>query len=189
MLVGEPLVACAAGRRWFETLPHESRRTGWRARRAASVTALSRPMPDGARADEVLVTLAGGHTIASFHFSARCTENRRSPMIQGTKGRISVDLLSDFATISTQTDSKLRRVVSRTVVDAGNTLLRAAPDRGRYGVQKLRKASPHLKIIRALGRSLRDNTEDPTPLEEVDYVIRKANRSRDRSLAERARAR
>jgi predicted dehydrogenase len=176
MLVGDKHWSHALpGGRWFETLPHELYLTHWFAGplELSAVTAISTGnAPSGAPADEVLITLAGKRAIASFHFSAHCEENRRTLMIQGTKGRITVDLLSDFASISTLVDSKLRRVISRPLVEAGATLLRAAPDRGRYGMQKLRKESPHLKIIQALGRHLRDNDVEPTPLDEVDYVIR-----------------
>jgi len=167
------------GGRWFETLPHELYLTHWFAGplELSNVTALSTPTaPAGAPADEVIVTLAGGRTIASFHFSAHCLENRRTLTVQGTKGRIFVDLLSDFATISTREDSKIRRAVGRTIVEAGATIARAAPDRARYGLRKLRKDSPHLRIIQALGRHLIDNAEEPTPLDEVDYVIRNCDR-------------
>ncbi|HTR55117.1 MAG TPA: hypothetical protein VMJ10_30735, partial [Kofleriaceae bacterium] len=56
--------------------------------------------------------------------------------------------------------------------EAGNTVLRALPDRGRYGLEKMRKLSPHARIIGLMGDHLRDGTEEPTPFDEVDYVIR-----------------
>jgi predicted dehydrogenase len=177
------------GGRWFETLPHELYLTHWLVGplEVEHVTVLaSNEAPSGAPADEVVITLAGGRTIATIHFSAHCVENRRTLMVQGTKGRINVDHLADFASISNLADSKFRRVVGRPIVDAGVTLLRAGPDRGGYGVRKLRKESPHLKIIRALGRHLRENTEEPTPFAEVDYVIRncdKIGREIDRRVA------
>lgn len=196
MLVGDKHWSHALpGGRWFETMPHELYLTHWFAGplELASVTAVSSPAaPPGAPADEVLITLAGERTIASFHFSANCRENRRTLTIQGTTGRIVVDLLADFATISTVGDSKIRRALGgRTIVDAGATLLRAAPDRGRYGLQRLRKESPHQRIIQRLGRHLHGEAEEPTPLDEVDYVIRKGDqigREIDRQVAA-ARAR
>jgi predicted dehydrogenase len=164
------------GGRWFETLPHELYLTHWFAGplALASVTALHTPSaPPGARADEVLVVLRGERCIGTFQFSASCQENRRTLTIQGTTGRIFVDLLSDFADLSTRSDSKLRRAMGGSILEAGRTLLRAGPDRGHYGLQRLQGLqSPHLRIIQALGKSLQGQGEEPTPFAEVDYVIR-----------------
>ncbi|HEX4492956.1 MAG TPA: Gfo/Idh/MocA family oxidoreductase [Acidimicrobiia bacterium] len=167
------------GGRWFETLPHELYLTHWFAGplEVANVTAIRTPTaPPGTSADEILVTLSGGHTIASFQFSANCRENRRTLTLQGTTGRIVVDMLSDFATLSTLQDSKIRRAVGRSIVEAGGALLQAVPDRGRYGLQRLRKESPHLRIIQSLGRNLQGQGDEPTPFAEVDYVIRNCDR-------------
>jgi predicted dehydrogenase len=164
------------GGRWFETLPHELYLTHWFAGplEVGSVTAVCTPnAPAGARADEVLVVLRGPRAIGTFQFSANCRQNRRTLTIQGTTGRIVVDMLGDFADLSTQTDSKLRRAVGGAIIDAGRTLLRAGPDRGQYGLQHLAGLqSPHLRIIQALGKSLQGQGEEPTPFAEVDYVIR-----------------
>lgn len=164
------------GGRWFETLPHELYLTHWFAGplEFANVTAVRTDhAPAGTPADEVLITLKGPRTIGTFHFSANCRENRRTLTLQGTKGRIVVDMLSDFATIHALGDSKAQRAIGRAIMEAGKTLLRAAPDRGRYGLQRLQKeSSPHLRIIQSLGRSLRGEGEEPTPFDEVDYVIR-----------------
>jgi predicted dehydrogenase len=164
------------GGRWFETLPHELYLTHWFAGplEIASVTALRTPTaPSGTPADEVMVVLRGERCISTFEFSANCRENRRTLTLQGTTGRISIDLLSDFADLSAQTDSKLKRALGHAILDAGKTLLRAAPDRGTYGYQRLRKQqSPHLRIIQALGKNLQGQGEEPTPFAEIDYVIR-----------------
>jgi predicted dehydrogenase len=167
------------GGRWFETMPHELYITHWFAGplELSGVTVVSSPSaPPGAPADEVVVTMAGERAISTFHFSANCRENRRTITIQGTAGRIHVDLLSDFATLSRLGDSKLKRAFGRVVMEAGATLLRAAPDRGRYGVEKLRKISPHARIIGLLGKHLQGEAEEPTPFAEVDYVIRMGDR-------------
>jgi hypothetical protein len=59
------------------------------------------------------------------------------------------------------------------ILDAGRTLLRAGPDRGKYSLQRLQGLqSPHLRIIQALGRNLQGVGDEPTPFAEVDYVIR-----------------
>jgi predicted dehydrogenase len=177
------------GGRWFETLPHELYLTHWFVGPldVSSVTAVRTPnAPPGAAADEVLVALKGDRCIGTFQFSANCRQNRRHLTLQGTTGRIVVDLLSDFATISEQTDSKVKRAVGREIMDAGGTLLRAAVDRSRYGLRRLQQESPHLKIIQSLGRSLRGEGEEPTPIGEVDYVIRncdKIGREIDRQVA------
>jgi predicted dehydrogenase len=164
------------GGRWFETLPHELYLTHWFAGplELSSVTALhTREAPVGARADEVLVVLRGERCIGTFQFSASCRQNRRTLTIQGTTGRIEVDMLSDFAALSNRTDSKLKRAMGGAIIDAGRTLLRAGPDRGKYGLQRLQgRQSPHLRIIQALGKSLQGLGEEPTPFAEVDYVIR-----------------
>ena len=191
MLVGEDHWSHSLpGGRWFETMPHELYLTHWFAGplELSSVTALHTPnAPGGARADEVMVVLRGDRCIGTFQFSASCRQNRRTVTIQGTAGRIVVDLLSDFASLSTQTDSKLRRAMGRAILDAGRTLLQAGPDRGQYGLQRLRGLqSPHLRIIQALGRSLQGLGEEPTPFAEVDYAIRlgdKIAREIDRQVA------
>jgi predicted dehydrogenase len=164
------------GGRWFETLPHELYLTHWFVGPldVSSVTAVRTPnAPTGARADEVMVVLSGPRCIGTFQFSANCRQNRRTLTLQGTAGRIVVDLLGDFADLSTQTDSKLKRAMGGAILDAGRTLLRAGPDRGRYGLARLQGLqSPHLRIIQALGRNLQGLGDEPTPFAEVDYVIR-----------------
>jgi predicted dehydrogenase len=183
------------GGRWFETLPHELYLTHWFAGplELSSVTAVRTPnAPSGARADEVMVVLRGPSCIGTFQFSANCQQNRRTLTIQGTTGRIVVDMLSDFAHLSTQTDSKLTRAMGGAILEAGRTLLRAGPDRGRYGLSRLQGSqSPHLRIIQALGRSLQGHGEEPTPFAEVDYVIRlgdKIGKEIDRQVAQVAQA-
>lgn len=177
------------GGRWFETMPHELYLTHWFAGPLdlSSVTAVrTDSAPPGARADEVLVVLRGKRCIGTFQFSAHCQQNRRTLTIQGTKGRIAVDLLSDFASLSTLGDGKLKRAVGGAILEAGKTLLHAAPDRGRYGLERLAgKESPHLRIIQALGKSLLGQGEEPTPFAEVDYAIRlgdKIGREIDRQV-------
>jgi predicted dehydrogenase len=178
------------GGRWFETMPHELYLTHWFAGPldVASVTAVHTPnAPLGVRADEVLVVLRGERCIGTFQFSANCQQNRRMLTIQGTTGRIVVDMLSDFAHLSNQKTSKLKRAMGVPILEAGQTLLRAGADRGHYGFQRLRGLqSPHLGIIQALGRNLQGLGEEPTPFAEIDYVIRvgdKIAREIDRQVA------
>jgi len=167
------------GGRWFETLPHELYLTHWFAGAldlASVTTQCSADAPPGAPADEVMVAMKGNGVISTFHFSANCRENRRMFIVQGTEGHIVVDLLSDFASIASLKDSSLRRAVGRSIMEAGQLLLRSAPDRGRYAYQRMRGESPHSRIIQSLGKSLRGEGEEPTPLDEVDYVVRNCDR-------------
>lgn len=182
------------GGRWFETLPHELYLTHWFVGplEVAGVATLSTDhAPPGAPADEVVITLAGGSCMATIHFSANCEQNRRMFSLQGTEGHITVDLLSDFATITTTKDGKWKRAFGGAILEAGQTLLRSAPDRGRYGLQRLRGESPHSRIIGSLGKALRGMGEEPTPLAEVDYVVRnceRIGREIDRQVAARRKA-
>lgn len=178
------------GGRWFETLPHELYLTHWFAGplELSGVTTQCTPSaPAGAPADEVMVSMAGNGVISTFHFSANCQENRRMFTIQGTEGRIVVDLLSDFATLYSMKDATWRRAVGRTIMEAGKTLVQGASDRGRYGLQRLRGESPHARIIKSLAKSLSGAGEEPTPFEEVDYVVTysdRIGREIDRQVAE-----
>jgi predicted dehydrogenase len=167
------------GGRWFETLPHELYLTHWFAgplELDSVTTQCSIDAPPGAPADEVMIAMRGNHCIATFHFSANCRENRRNIVLQGTEGRIVVDLLSDFANITSLKDSTWRRAVGRAIIEAGQTLVRGAGDRGRYGVQRVRGESPHCRIIQSLAKSLRGEGEEPTPLDEIDYVVINSDR-------------
>ncbi|MBA3821506.1 MAG: Gfo/Idh/MocA family oxidoreductase [Deltaproteobacteria bacterium] len=183
------------GGRWFETLPHELYLTHWFAGplELSHVTTQCSPhAPPGAPADEVMVAMVGNDCISTFHFSANCRENRRMFTLQGTEGHIVVDLLSDFASLAITSDSKWRRAVGRSLMEAGQTLLRGATDRGRYGYQHLRGDSPHSRIIKSLALSLRGEGEEPTPLDEVDYVVNysdRIGREIDRQVAEARAAR
>lgn len=177
------------GGRWFETLPHELYLTHWfaGALELDHVTAISSPTaPPGAPADEVMVALRGPSCIATFHFSANCEQNRRMLLLTGTHGQITVDLLSDFASITTAKDSKWKRAIGAPIVEAGQTILRGAQDRSRYGMQRLRGESPHQRIIHSLAKALQGQGDDPTPIAEVDYVVRNCEligREIDRQVA------
>ena len=182
------------GGRWFETLPHELYLTHWFAGplEVASVTALCTDRaPAGAPADEVTIVLRGKRCIASVHFSANCEQNRRIFTVQGTEGMISVDLLSDFATLTTVKDNKWKRAVGGAAIEAGQTLLRSGADRSRYAMQRLRGESPHQRIIQSLARNLQGKGEEPTPFDEVDYVVRNCEqigREIDRQVAAQRRS-
>ncbi len=182
------------GGRWFETLPHELYLTHYFAGPLelgdVTVARTSAP-PPGAPADEVLISLKGPGCLATIHFSAHCEQNRRVFTLHGTEGSISIDLLSDFAQLSTTKDSKLKRALGRGLLDAGRALLRGAADRPRYAVQHLRGDSAHSRIILRFADHLRDGAPHPTPVEEVDYVVRNCDvigREIDRKLIDPAAA-
>jgi predicted dehydrogenase len=180
------------GGRWFETLPHELYLTHWFAGALdfESVSIASTPKaPPGAPADEVVAVLRGAQTLATVHFSANCEQNRRVFTVQGSHGQIVVDILSDLATITTVKDAKWKRAVGMGLIGAGQTLLRAVPDRSRYGLERLRGASPHSRAIEAFALEVLGKGEPATPFEEVDYVVRNCDRigrAIDAQLAERA---
>lgn len=164
------------GGRWFETLPHELYLTHYFAGELpiANVTILRTERAlVGTPADEVLITLAGGHCLATIHFSAHCEQNRRVFTLQGTRGRIVVDILGDYAALSTSKDSATGRALGGGVaMDAGRAMLGWATDRAGYLQRRMAKETPHGRIITMFANYLRGNGEHPTPLDEVDYVIR-----------------
>lgn len=163
------------GGRWFETLPHELYLTHMFAGPlpVVSVTALHTPgAVPGARADEVCVVLAGGRCISTFHYSASSRENRRSIEVFGTDGKIEIDVLSDTATLAAARDGRVRRAVGVKNVETGQRLLQAIPDRAEYLLRRAQKETPHATLIRAFDRHLAGQGPSPTPLDEVDYVIR-----------------
>ncbi len=168
------------GGRWFETLPHELYLTHYFAVAlpVSHVTALHTPdAPSGAPADEVLVTLKGERCIATIHFSAHCEQNRRVFTVQGTHGRIVVDILADYATLATGQDAPLRRALGGGVAfESGGGLVRWVPDRIGYGVRHAQGETPHSRIITMFANYLRGKGEHPTPFDEVDYVIRNCDR-------------
>lgn len=163
------------GGRWFETLPHELYITHMFAGplQLASVTALhtSAALP-GAPADEVCIVLAGARAISTVHYSASCSENRRSIEIFGTKGKIEVDVLSDSVTIAAAHDGKWQRAVGLKNMETGQRLLQAVPDRIAYVKRRATKETPHAAVIHAFDAHLAGQGPTPTPLDEVDYVVR-----------------
>jgi predicted dehydrogenase len=177
------------GGRWFETLPHELYLTHYfsGALDLSGVTAVhTSHAPAGAPADEVFITLKGNDCISTIHFSANCQLNKRVLTLYGTQGLITIDLLSDFASITTTRDRHWLRAIGTPLLTSINTLVRWIPDRISYVFQHLRGQSPHANIIQAFDRYLQGQGPLPTPLEEIDYVVRngdKIGREIDKQLA------
>jgi predicted dehydrogenase len=164
------------GGRWFETLPHELYLIHHLMGPLFldSVTALNTGnAPPGAPADEVTVLFRGETGLADVHYSASCSLNRRLLTLWGTEGRISVDLLSDSAHLSTGGDSSWRRASGR-LGELIDTTARWPLDRAGYLTDRLRGRRPHALLIAAFARHLHGHGPSPTPLEEIDYVVRTA---------------
>jgi predicted dehydrogenase len=163
------------GGRWFETLPHSLYGIHYLcgAMELCSVTARSTVRaPTGAPADEVLAVLSRDGCLATIHFSASCRLNRRSVVLTGTEGVIHVDLLSDLAWRSGLRDTRARRLLGRGLLEAVGPVARGLTSRPRYFLDRLRGLTPHSRIIDAFDRYRRGHGEEPTPFEEIDYVIR-----------------
>ncbi len=166
------------GGRWFETLPHALYLTHHflGPLEPASITALhTASAPLGAPADEVTVVFRGPAGMADVHYSANCGLNRRLLTLWGTAGQITVDLLSDTATLRTRGDSRLRRAGG----GLGEALAAAARwplDRAGYLAGRRPGQRPHALLIQEFARHLQDLGPSPTPLAEIDYVVRMAQR-------------
>ena len=165
------------GGRWFETLPHALYliHTFLGALEPVSVTTLgSEDAPPGARASEVTVIFRGPAGLADVHYSASCGLNRRLLTIWGTRGQVSIDLLGDEAKLRTDRDSRLRRAaggLGEAVVNAARWPL----DRAGYLHSRLGSQRPHALLIRDFARYLHGQGPCPTPLDEIDYVVRTAH--------------
>jgi predicted dehydrogenase len=163
------------GGRWFETLPHELYLTHWFAGPLplGGVVAQRTPAaPAGVRADEVQVTFRGERSLATFEFSASCRTNRRMLTLLGTDGIITLDLLSDFAALSTVRDGQGMRGVGRLPLESAQNVLRWVPDRCAYAWRHVTNDSPHARIIRQFDLFMQGKAPTPTPLDEVDYVVK-----------------
>ncbi len=162
------------GGRWFETLPHDlyliHHFVG--PLPVAAVSALRTGTVPGISADEVIVTFGDDRCLAAVHYSANCLLNHRSLEIFGTHGAILVDLLADAATLTRRRDGRGARALGGVFLDSGATLLRWLPDRVGYLAARLRRHSPHARAVEAFTRYLRGVGPSPTPLDEIDFVVR-----------------
>lgn len=167
------------GGRWFETLPHALYLTHAFVGplELAHVEAFSTPhAPSGAPVDEVEITLSGDGCIATIDYSASCRVNRRRLTVEGTEGVVDIDVLGDSAVIHTGRDARWKRPWTTGLRDSGNTLMQWVPDRLGYLVDRARRESPHSRLIRAFAQHLQGRGPNPTPLDEVDYVVRMSDR-------------
>lgn len=182
------------GGRWFETLPHELYviHTLVGPLEPIQVTALhTAQAPAGAPADHVVVTLASERCVGSIHYSAHCQLNRRMTVIHGTDGVLELDTLSDAIVLLTSHDRQWKRAVGMPFLEAGRALGRMIPDRIGYLARRVSGQSPHTALICAVDRYLHGQGPAPTPLDEIDYVVRNCEqigREIDRQLTSAALA-
>lgn len=167
------------GGRWLETLPHALYLIHHFAGplKLSQVVALATSLPPGRYgADEVLVSLTGDRCLATVEYSARCRANTRTLTLIGTEGRIELDLLSGAVWRSAVHDRRWKRLPGVSYIEAGLELAGALPERAGHLLHRLRGDTPHGRLIGALAAHLRGEGAAPTPLEEIDYVIRNCDR-------------
>jgi hypothetical protein len=99
--------------------------------------------------------------------------------IYGSKGVITVDFLSDAAYLSQIRDDKWKRAVGRLFLEGGLVIGRMLPDRFGYVYRRLRGNTPHAALILAFERHLEGTGPNPTPIDEIDYVMRNGARIAD----------
>ncbi len=167
------------GGRWIETLPHElyllHHLVGPMEVREVVVSPTG-GAPAGAPADEVLVTLERRGTLATLHYSANCRLNRRRLTVIGSEGWIDVEMLADCARLSRRRDAPWRRALGPQLFDGAAALAGWPADRAAWLARRLRGQTPHAAVIRAFGAYLHGRGEPPTPLAEIDYVVRNTDR-------------
>lgn len=175
MMAGPHWSHSLPGGRWFETLPHALYlvHSFAGALDLAHVTATRTPdAPVGTTADEVTVTLTDGRRTAVIEYSAHCPLNRRTMTVIGTDAVLEIDVLADALAVSKRRDGSARRAIGGIWLDAGAGVLQSLGDRGRYLLHRARRQTPHGRLIEAFADHLLRNGDSPTPLPEIDYVVR-----------------
>lgn len=163
------------GGRWYETLPHELYLThyfaGWS--QLNNVTVLNTPnaLP-GAKADEVCFTLSNKNVISNYHYSSNCKLNKRYIEIIGSEGVIVLDVLSDMMFLDKVKETKTKRGLGLMLMEAASRVKQGIPDRIEYFNERRKGISPHTRIITQFDQYLDGKKESPTPLEEVDFVVK-----------------
>lgn len=178
MLAGPHWSHDLPGGRWFETLPHALYLIHELAGplELAAVAALRTPSkPAGVAADEVELLLAGPGCLATISYSANCPANRRTLRLVGELGTIHVDLLADAVHIERRSDGRTARALGPAPASMARLGARFLPDRLEYLTDRVRGVTPHGRLIAAFAGHLRGEGEHPTPLAEVDYVVRRCD--------------
>lgn len=167
------------GGRWFETLPHALYLTHAFVGplELAHVSGLATAhAPPGAPVDEVSIALSGNGCLATIDYSAHCRVNRRRLRLEGTDGVIEVDVLGDGAVLHRGRDAKWKRPWSSALRDSAVALAQWPGDRLGYLADRLRGRTPHSRLIHAFAAHLQGLAPNPTPLEEIDYVVTMSDR-------------
>ena len=179
------------GGRWYETMPHELSLThyfaGWSELKNVSVLNTPAALP-GAPADEVCFTLQNDTCISNYHYSSNCKLNRRYIELIGTGGTIYIDVLADMLFVDQMSDSRFKRGLGLSWLEAGKRLLQGVPDRLSYMMQRQKGISPHTRIILQFDEFIEGKAESPTPVEEVDFVVKYCDlvgKEIDRQIAEK----
>lgn len=162
------------GGRWYETMPHELYLThyfaGWSSLDNVTVLHTPNALP-GAPADEVCFTLSNSKVISSYHYSSNCKLNKRYIEFIGSEGIITIDVLSDMMVIDKVKETKRKRGIGMLALEAWSRLSQSIPDRLEYFKQRRNGVSPHTRIILQYDRFLQGKDINPTPLEEIDFVV------------------
>lgn len=163
------------GGRWYETLPHELYLThyfaGWSRLENVSVISTDSALP-GAKADEVCFTLNGNNVISNYHYSSNCELNKRYIEIIGSKGVITLDVLSDMIFIDNVKENKLKRGIGILFIESSKRVYKGLLDRLGYFYERIKGVSPHTRIIVQFDKYIDGKIESPTPMEEVDFVVK-----------------
>jgi len=170
-------------------MPHELYLThyfaGWS--ELDSVTALSTiNATEGAPADEVCFTLSNDKVISNYHYSSNSLQNKRYIEFIGSKGVITLDVLSDQMQTDKVIDSKRKRALGIMGIASLRKALQIVPDRIQYFIQKVKGITPHTRIITQFDEYLDGLVESPTPIEEIDFVVQycdKVGRAIDEKLS------
>ncbi|MGW8121953.1 Gfo/Idh/MocA family protein [Roseivirga echinicomitans] len=163
------------GGRWYETMPHELYITHFFAGESVldNVSVISTDRATvGAPADEVCFTLSNDKVISNYHYSSNCRLNKRSIELIGTDGTLVLDVLSDMMFLDRVKETKNKRAFGILFIEAMSRVLQALPDRISYFSERMKGISPHTRIILQFDAYLDGKAPSPTPIEEIDFVIR-----------------
>lgn len=167
------------GGRWFETLPHELYLShyflGGSVQFDHATAVKTASAPSGAPADEVTLTFKSDEAIALMQYSANCEQNVRTLTLRGSEGQIQLDLLADNLSMTTLKEAQKIRPVGFENIARAQFLAQAVPDRAGYLKRRVIGDTPHSRVIAQFADYVMDRGPAPTPLEEVEFVVRQSH--------------
>ena len=172
-----PWIGALPGGRWFEVLPHllYLMRLFTGTLRPGPVSALrTASAPHSVWADEVAALFEGDGCLATLRLSARSHQDDRTLTVRGTDGTIEVSVLRGVATLTSLSRARKVRgagLVGVPFLEAGSKLAQWAPDRVRHLAGR-RGLSNHARLSEAVVRAVRGTGPNPTPIDEIDDVMR-----------------